>query len=254
MEVMTVLGSEIDKMVVVGGWVPELLYPGQGHIGSLDVDVALDGRKIKPAAYDSIRQRMIEAGYVQRSGMPNVFDRKVAGRNVTVKVDFITGEGDVPASEKPRTLIQEMSVGKLKGTDLALDHTVEIEVEGSLPGGARNKAKIRIATVVAFVCMKAFAMNERKKEKDAYDIHFCLRRCEGGPEGLAEAFFPLLGEPLVKEALEILKSKFSSIEMVGPQWAGQVAEEYGDDRESAVRDAYERMELLLGTIEKSGQD
>ena len=28
-EVMTILASEIDKLVVVGGWVPELLYPGR---------------------------------------------------------------------------------------------------------------------------------------------------------------------------------------------------------------------------------
>jgi len=252
LEVMTVLGSEIDKMVVVGGWVPELLYPDCGHIGSLDVDVALDGRKIQPTAYDSIRQRLMAAGYTQQQGMPNVFYRDLEGRSIVVKVDFITGEGDVPASEVSQTLIQEMSVGKLKGTDLALDHTIEIEVEGPLPSGAKNKISVRIATVAAFICMKAFALNERKKEKDAYDIHFCLLHCEGGPQELAKAFIPLLGEPLVADAIEILKNKFSSIEMVGPQWAGQIAAEYGDDSETAARDAYERMSLLLSSIVENG--
>ncbi len=35
-EVMNVLGAFGDDIVLVGGWVPELLYPGRGHMGSLD--------------------------------------------------------------------------------------------------------------------------------------------------------------------------------------------------------------------------
>lgn len=43
-EALTVLGKYRDRIAVVGGWVPELSIPGHGHMGSLDVDLALDAR------------------------------------------------------------------------------------------------------------------------------------------------------------------------------------------------------------------
>ena len=40
-DAITVLGRYADQLVVVGGWVPELTFPHQGHLGSLDVDHAV---------------------------------------------------------------------------------------------------------------------------------------------------------------------------------------------------------------------
>jgi hypothetical protein len=39
-EVMNVLGRYRDHLILVGGWVPELLLPNRGYMGSLDVDPA----------------------------------------------------------------------------------------------------------------------------------------------------------------------------------------------------------------------
>lgn len=50
-EVLTILAKDLDKLVVVGGWVPELAFPERGHIGSLDVDLALDATRLHPMAY-----------------------------------------------------------------------------------------------------------------------------------------------------------------------------------------------------------
>jgi hypothetical protein len=62
-EVLTILGKAPDKLVVVGGWVFELTFPRKGHVGALDVDLALDPpltpRKLKPLAYESIRSYKI---------------------------------------------------------------------------------------------------------------------------------------------------------------------------------------------------
>lgn len=38
-EVLTILAKDFDKLAVVGGWVPELAFPGKGHSGSLYVDL-----------------------------------------------------------------------------------------------------------------------------------------------------------------------------------------------------------------------
>ncbi len=40
-EVANVLGAFRGQLVVVGGWVPELLFPNRRHIGSVDVDLAV---------------------------------------------------------------------------------------------------------------------------------------------------------------------------------------------------------------------
>ena len=53
-EVMNVLGLYRNHLILVGGWVPELLLPNHGHMGSLDVDLAVDVRGISRKQYDSI--------------------------------------------------------------------------------------------------------------------------------------------------------------------------------------------------------
>lgn len=247
-DVLTVLGAYVDQMVIVGGWVPELTYPQKGHIGSLDVDLALDGRRIQPAAYSTIQARLLEAGYREKTpGVTNIFLRDVAeiSRTITVKLDVITGEHAGPASDRSYEHIHGMNVSKMRGTDLALDHAVDVDVTGELPDGGRKQVTARVAAIPAFVCMKAIAMNERKKPKDAYDILFCLRHYGSGPEDLAKGLMNIGSNPLVYEAVESLRSNFASNDAAGPVWAGQVAAEHGEDEEMARRDAYERTQALL---------
>lgn len=55
---LTILGLYLDGIVVIGGWVPELTFPGRGHVGSFDVDLALDARRIQADGYNSIRKRL----------------------------------------------------------------------------------------------------------------------------------------------------------------------------------------------------
>jgi hypothetical protein len=86
-EVLTILAKDIDNLVVVGGWVPELTFPHKGHIGSLDVDLALDVRKLKPLAYESIRRKLLNAGYQLAADLPNRFFRNIKGTTLQVKVD-----------------------------------------------------------------------------------------------------------------------------------------------------------------------
>ncbi len=97
--------------------------------------------------------------------------------------------------------------------------------------------------------MKAHALGGRLKEKDAYDIVFCLRHYPGGSVAVAGALRPYLGEPEVQQALKILAEKFRSPEDFGP---GSVArfEDPGDpaEREFVARDAYERVQALLEAL------
>lgn len=44
LEVNRLLGEYAGEIVVIGGWVPELLLPeaAAGHVGNIDVDLALN--------------------------------------------------------------------------------------------------------------------------------------------------------------------------------------------------------------------
>lgn len=63
-EVMNILGAFRDEIVLVGGWVPDLLYPGRGHMGSLDVDLAVSGTAT--AEKKSRRVYLVWAGATRR--------------------------------------------------------------------------------------------------------------------------------------------------------------------------------------------
>lgn len=90
-EVANVLGAFRNQLVVVGGWVPELLFPNQEHLGSLDVDLAVAPTALSANVYQTIRARMLDAGYSHHSS-PTRFSKSVAGVPDPVKVDFISGE------------------------------------------------------------------------------------------------------------------------------------------------------------------
>jgi len=44
-----------------------------------------------------------------------------------------------------------------------------VRLEGTLPDGAVDEVQVRVASVVPFLVMKAMALADRRKAKDAYD-------------------------------------------------------------------------------------
>jgi hypothetical protein len=237
--------------------VPELAFPNKGHIGSLDVDLALDPRKLKPLAYESIRKKLLNAGYQQSGELPNRLIRSFKGTNLQVKVDLITGEFTDLGGEGTHHQIQEMAVGKLRGVDLAFAFQQEVLVEGVLPDGGHNQVIVRLPTISAYLCIKAIALSERKKEKDAYDIYFSIEIYPGGYKALATEFRGKLDNRLIAEGIAILRDKFSRLDSIGPVWAAQVAEEAtvgtAFDLEMEQRRAYEVVNALLREIDGMAQ-
>ena len=248
-DALTVLGRYAGHLVIIGGWVPELTFPGKGHIGSLDVDLAIDANRIGiDNAYTTIRNLLLTAGY-RTTDLPNRFARTVTsgGKVFPVTLDLVTGDRDAADPNRPRQ-VQEMPLANLRGVDLAFDFVCPLEITGTLPEGGRNTIQAQICDARAFLCMKGIALHERKKEKDAYDIYFILRQYPGGPAALAEAFRPVLAHPLVDEGLRKLRSKFSTVDDIGPVWAAKIEEEQGGDREFVQRDAFERADVLLRAL------
>ena len=119
-------------------------------------------------------------------------------------------------------------------------------IEGSLPGGGKDRATIRVTSVVPFLMMKAQALNSRLIEKDAYDVYYCLVNYPGGLDALVEKFRPYLEHPLIMEGLNIFAEKFQSPDHVGPAFvAGFLEETDPESRALIQRDAFERIYYLF---------
>lgn len=249
LELTHLLGAYRDDIVLVGGWVPELLLSSKEspHVGSTDVDLALDHRRIEAEGYETILRLLKSRGYEQGK-QPFIFFRKlrVEGQEITVQVDLLAGEYEGAHKKHRHQRVQDIHARKARGCDLAFEHPVEISVDGDLPDGGKDSVIVRVASIVPFIIMKAMALSDRMKEKDAWDIYYCLKNYPGGLDALVEAFKPFMSHGLVKEGLEKITEKFASEKHVGPKFVADF-EELTDEEERALlqRDTFERVDYLL---------
>jgi hypothetical protein len=250
LEVVHLLGEYRDSIVLVGGWVPPLLIPdfASSHVGSIDVDLALDHRVLQEPGYRTIQELLLSTDYEQDERQPFIFRRRVAvkGRDLVVEVDLLAGEYEGTGKAHRTQPVQDMRARKARGCDLAFEAVTEVRIEGMLPDGSLESAIVRVASIVPFVVMKGMALFDRIKAKDAYDLIFCLRNYPGGPGAIAGAFQPWLAHGLVRESLQKIAEKFASPNHVGPRLVAdfQGVTDVGA-REQITRDAFERVRFLL---------
>ena len=250
-ELMHLLGEYRENIVLIGGWVPDILFgkEGEPHVGSIDVDLALDHKKLKDEGYRTIRELLLNRGY-KEGGQPFVFERTVdvGGNDVVVEVDFLAGEYEGTGKRHRHQTIKEqgMRPRKARGCDIAFENPIEETIEGKLPGGGKDSVKVRVASIVPFFVMKGMAMEDRLKEKDSWDVYYCIKNYSGGVDALVEEFKPHIGHGLVKEGLEKIAKNFASEKHVGPKFVADFEElEDAEEREILERDAYERVNYLL---------
>jgi hypothetical protein len=252
LEVIRILGEYWDDIVVVGGWVPELLITQaeERHIGSIDVDLALNHHSLSEDGYRTIMKHLLSHGYVQGK-QPSIFLRTVAmgDREITVQVDFLSGEYGGTGKSHRTQRVQDMKPRKARGVDLAFEMPVEIIIRGRLPEGGDDVAEVKVASIATFLVMKCMALKNRLKEKDAWDIYYCVRNYPGGVDALVQEISLLSGHGLVQEALATLAEKFSSPGAIGPTYVANF-DEVDDpaERELVQRDAFERINYLLTSL------
>lgn len=250
LELVRLLAEYRDDIVIVGGWVPALLIPQdrKPHIGSTDVDLALNHRTLNGPGYKTICKLLAGRGYTQDKKQPFIFWRtvEVGEKKIVVEVDLLAGEYEGTGKTHRTQTVQDVRARKARGCDLAFEQPATIAIEGSLPGGAMDSTTIRIASIVPFLAMKGMALATRLKEKDAWDIYYCVRWYPGEPEALVNVCRDHINNGLVKEGFKNIGEKFASPDHVGPTFVADF-EEISDPEARAVtkRDAYERIRYLL---------
>lgn len=252
LELTRILGEYRNEIVVIGGWVPDLLLSSNNaqHIGSTDVDIALNHRTLVEAGYKTIQEILLSRGYTQ-GAQPFIFYRTVTleNRSLRVQVDLLAGEYDGTSRSHRTQAVQDVRPRKARGCDLAFEMFAEVRLEGTLPGGGKDSAIVRVASIVPFLVMKGMALYDRLKEKDAWDIYFCLcnyPQYPGDLDALVAEFQPHIERGLVREGLRKIAEKFASPEHIGPIHVANFEELIDSEaREIRQQDAYQRVNYLL---------
>jgi len=64
-ELCSLFAQYQDDIRIIGGWVPELLFPEQGHVGSVDVDVLINHLTLQDEGYQTMARILLKNGYKQ---------------------------------------------------------------------------------------------------------------------------------------------------------------------------------------------
>jgi hypothetical protein len=252
-ELLTILGEFREHIVLVGGWVPYFLLEGsrKEHTGSIDIDIALDFRKISDDTYRTILQLLKERGYEQGK-QPFIFKRTIrtkGGATQTFEIDFLSGEYGGTGKFHRTQKVQDIRARKARGCDLAFQYNFPVRIKKEMPDGSVNEVNVKVAGIVPFLVMKGMALWERYKEKHAYDIYFTILHYPGGIGELVKVFEPLKSNKLILEGLGKIRVKFADINAAGPVWVVNFEEiDDEEERERVKRDTYERVNAFLDAL------
>lgn len=250
-ELVNIFGEYEEDIRIVGGWVPDLMFPGEGHIGSVDVDVLINHMTLHDEGYQNMSRILLKNGYREHPEKYFSFIKTVEVQDVfyDVDVDILAGMYGGTQEKKRSQHVQGMKALKATGGNFAFDYpSQKIYLETKRPDGAVDVANVSVIAVVLYLIMKTAAMG-RGKAKDAYDIFFLIRHYRGGAKELAKEFQSNAGNKLVQEMKEKLSGKFASLNHAGPKdivdFLGLTDE---DEIEMTKRDAYEQILALVRLI------
>lgn len=252
-EIVNILHEYEDEILLIGGWVPDLIFPDRDHIGSIDVDVLVNHLALEEASYATIERTLLNNGYIHHIEKYFTFIKKVVINEVefTVDVDILAGMYGGTADKRKSQRIQGLTALKATGGNFAFEiPPTKVMLKAKRPDGAMDTGVVNVVSMVAYLIMKSAALG-RGKAKDAYDIYFCIKNFEGGVDALAVLFRPYLNHGLVKEMLQKLKGKFESPEHAGPADIVSFLELYDDEEIARVmRDAFEQVNRLLVLLQE----
>jgi hypothetical protein len=229
------IGPWGGRIFLIGGLTPHYLIgkaPSdmKDHVGTTDLDVVV-GITIsteEQEVYRTLQNNLKAAGFAPaknpETGQELSFRWSRGVDGIEVLLEFFCPVGD----GQPGTMLRnpgaevgsKISAIRMSGAELvALDSfTVTLSGETLDHGGIHEGIDVHIANLLPFLVLKAFALEERAKDKDSYDIVWTLNAYPGGAEGAVQAMAqsPVVGHPDVAKAIGYLRKNFQSIEHRGP--------------------------------------
>jgi len=253
------VGAWGPRLILFGGLAPRYIADSppeelEEHTGTTDLDVVV-GVEIEiddEGVYTKLQRELRNADFRESDEGSYAWERRVDG--VRVVLEFfcpVEPEGE-PGQLKRNPGGQagsSLSAIQLRGAEMAgADCTVQVLSGDVLDHGGHRDVEIQVVNILPFLILKAFALETRDKEKDAYDIVWTLNAFgEQGPSSAAEASIgsPIADREEVREALEILDQRFADPTAQGPS---NYARFFlgGDDSVAEERERLRR--FAMGTV------
>lgn len=226
------LGPWKQGIYLAGGLVPRYLIPQEAgeeeitpHVGTTDVDLVLDLELLASVeAYRRLEQNLKEMEFERGAndeGQRQHFSwRRATGLETSVVVDLLR-DSEMEEGGSVQKIPGERSLSTLGilGAHLVMNDYIEVPLTAELLNDRGMVTEtVRVSNLVPFIVLKLLAFEDRGEPKDAYDIVYCLENYQGGPADVAAEFAERLrkwqGEPLLPQALGILRQRFASDNMV----------------------------------------
>ena len=221
-EIGQILGSYKGRFAVIGGAVPWLLLSDADmpHVGTMDVDLSLDAESLEEGEYAQLVESLRRQGYQQREHLRRfqlvrTVPARDDGADIDVVVDFLMPRDAMIARNEP-PLVAGFAVQRADGADLALRFCQLVDIDGEMPDGGVNRVQIAVASIPALLAMKGYAIANRLKQKDAYDIYYSIRNFPGGVDALATATRQLLDCDTARTGYLHISEKFRTLDDFGP--------------------------------------
>ncbi|WP_321943920.1 nucleotidyl transferase AbiEii/AbiGii toxin family protein [Burkholderia cenocepacia] len=254
-EISQILGSFKGKFAVIGGAVPWLLLDNDEmhHVGTIDIDLSLDAEALADTAYVALIDALMGNGYEQRETLRRFqLVRNVTttdgGPSIDVIVDFLMPR-HAEIEKRIPPLLGNFAVQRADGADLATRFYQMTAISGPMPNGGMNTVEVAVCSIPALLAMKGYALNGRLKQKDAYDVYFCIRNYTNGIDGLAQACRPLLDFDSGATGFRYIAEKFDTPDGFGPTSVRRFVEDtriLGDRTpDQWQQDAFGQVDALL---------
>ena len=255
------------QLVLIGGMAPKYLVgsvPAElpPHVGTTDLDVvvgvALETEE--EAAYRTLQKNLVESGFMP-SRDPDTdgevtfrWERRVGSITVALKCFCPVGDGTPGRLRRnPGAGVgSRVSAIRTRGAELAAVDYIIVPLPGETldDGGIKENVHVKVANILPLLVLKSFALDEREKDKDAYDIVWTLNAYRDGPASVAEVArkSPVANENTVGEAIDLLRSNFRTHEHSGPAKYARfeiATSDDGDERDRLRRYAHGTIAAFL---------
>lgn len=260
LELMLMLRSYKEGLVLVGGWAPYLILkqfqePGANfqHVGSIDIDIAVNPDVISENEYATLEQLLLDRGYQQRPEALFSY-KKIIQSGATeqqIVVDFLgPEEGGTSRSHRHQRVQDDFMLRKAKGANLAFEHKFEYVLKGKLPNGADGDVSFYVADIVAMLAMKSYVLGQRYKDKDAYDFYNLIANYKGGIEQVADELKSFIGVDPYPEGLDNIKKWFATQNAPGPNAVADFDHLQGEARTQLTQRVFQVVQRLLELLSK----
>ena len=178
-----VLASFADCFVVIGGWIPDLLLDTtqtEPHIGSIDVDLALDINKLSGERYAQLLQSLLSTRRY-RQGEKDFqlvveVDLEDGEKPVQVEVEFLAPMGQKMKKHRPK-LIEGFRVLETEACEAAFHAPQTLPLQGKTVRVKIQIFCIALAFVATGCSLSPLKVSDRSRRFPEYPI--TTRRANG---------------------------------------------------------------------------